>query len=238
MWPARAAGVNERRESREHEERRQGHEERRDRTEEHWDGRTPRSRGNASERSPHGASRGRVSTRSGCRRSRYRWWPYYARDGARASVGVAGGARRSRAPPARRAAERRATEAPPARWYTRSVLVSDLIALIDRLAPFQLAEPWDRVGLQVGGAEERQVGQSCWSRSKPHRRRPLTRPPVSAARRPAPGAPPAPLRAARHPHRRHAGRGAVVLRAAHEGTARRRVPHQPRQGGRRPGRHR
>lgn len=35
--------------------------------------------------------------------------------------------------------------------------VSALIAEIDRLAPFQLAEPWDRVGLQVGRLE-RQVG--------------------------------------------------------------------------------
>jgi len=35
--------------------------------------------------------------------------------------------------------------------------VSALLAEIDRLAPFQLAEPWDRVGLQVG-ARERQVG--------------------------------------------------------------------------------
>jgi putative NIF3 family GTP cyclohydrolase 1 type 2 len=35
--------------------------------------------------------------------------------------------------------------------------VSALLAEIDRLAPFQLAEPWDRVGLQVGG-RERQVG--------------------------------------------------------------------------------
>jgi len=30
------------------------------------------------------------------------------------------------------------------------MLVSDLIALIDRVAPFDLAEPWDRVGLQAG----------------------------------------------------------------------------------------
>ena len=35
--------------------------------------------------------------------------------------------------------------------------VSALLAEVDRLAPFQLAEPWDRVGLQVG-RRERQVG--------------------------------------------------------------------------------
>ena len=31
--------------------------------------------------------------------------------------------------------------------------VNALLALIDRLAPFQLAEPWDKVGLQVGASE-------------------------------------------------------------------------------------
>ena len=28
----------------------------------------------------------------------------------------------------------------------------DLLAAVDRLAPFELAEPWDKVGLQVGSA--------------------------------------------------------------------------------------
>jgi dinuclear metal center YbgI/SA1388 family protein len=34
--------------------------------------------------------------------------------------------------------------------YNRSMQVRDVMAVVDRLAPFDLAEPWDHVGLQVG----------------------------------------------------------------------------------------
>ena len=32
--------------------------------------------------------------------------------------------------------------------------VKDVIAAVDRLAPFDLAEPWDHVGLQVGSPDD------------------------------------------------------------------------------------
>ena len=34
------------------------------------------------------------------------------------------------------------------------MLIRDIVAVIDRLAPFELAEPWDHVGLQVGADDE------------------------------------------------------------------------------------
>ncbi len=40
------------------------------------------------------------------------------------------------------------------RGSIRDMQVRDVIAAVDRLAPFALAEPWDHVGLQVGAADD------------------------------------------------------------------------------------
>ena len=86
---------------------------------------------------------------------------------------------------------------------------------VDRLAPFDLAEPWDHVGLQVGSPGDegrRRAGRT--SRSTTPR---WTRPRRLGVR-PAARPPPADLRPARASHRRHRA-GRLALRAAREGVA-------------------
>ena len=128
------------------------------------------------------------------------------------------------------------------RGSIRDMQVRDVIAAVDRLAPFALAEPWDHVGLQVGARGRRAAvrrggrrgrGAGRPRRARGGRRRARRGPPPRRAGRRQP--PPADLRPARAALGRHARRPARAARGA-RGRRRHRRAHEPRQGPRRDGR--